>query len=66
MFRYSLVNEYRQTKFGASANIDIVSHQENHLMPAEVDIVTGGLKSGISPAIILMKLEKAMMSNRLM
>jgi len=40
--------KYRQTKYGAADNINIISWQENHLMLAEVDIETGGLTSGIS------------------
>lgn len=42
------VVRYRQTKYGAATNIDIISWQENHLMLAEVDIETGGLTSGIT------------------
>lgn len=36
---------YRQTKYDASANINVMSWQENHLMLAEVDVETG---SGVS------------------
>lgn len=37
---------YRQVKYGAASNIDIISWQENHLMLAEVAIENGGLTSG--------------------
>lgn len=40
--------KYRQTKYGAADNINIISWQENHLMLAEIDIETGGLTSGIT------------------
>lgn len=39
---------YRQTKYGPSTNIDIISWQENHLMLAEVDIQTASGSEAVS------------------